>query len=72
MSKCTYITFTHRQATEVFNYKISDQFLLVISQVKDLGILFSSNLSFVNLINIYSETPLLIHLPVNPTIVLSI
>lgn len=38
--KCTQITFTRHQAYESFNYNIGDQFLTVVSRVKDLRIIY--------------------------------
>lgn len=46
IEKCVYINFTTKRHVTKFDYKIGDRKLEQKSEVKDLGILMSSNLSF--------------------------
>jgi len=49
--KYSQIAFTRRKQNLKFNYKINSSELMVVMQIKDLGILLSNDLSFNNHIN---------------------
>jgi hypothetical protein len=52
INKCNVISFTKKKYPLVFNYKINNIIINRVDSIRDLGVLFSSNLSFTSNINI--------------------
>lgn len=51
VKKCKSITFSKKKHVINFDYKINNEKLIKVEQIRDLGVLFSSDLSFVSHIN---------------------
>jgi hypothetical protein len=46
VDKCTQISFTRHNNPLMYNYRINDKALRVVTSIKDLGIILSADLSF--------------------------